>query len=86
MYIIHTFTGYEVVIRIRKPKKDIQDTGKVKKVKGSNNDLLNTMHRKLMNPTKILCKCSCSGRVNSYCSISDTCRADPVTNPVISHE
>jgi hypothetical protein len=31
MYIIHIFTGYEVVIRIRKPKKDIQDTGKVKK-------------------------------------------------------
>ena len=31
MYIIHIFIGYEVVIRIRKPKKDIQDTGKVKK-------------------------------------------------------
>jgi len=38
----------KVAIRIRKLKKDIQDTGKVKKVKGSNNDLLNTMHRKLM--------------------------------------
>ena len=43
----HEFPS-KVVIRIRKPKKDIQDTGKMKKDNGSNNDLQNTMHRKSM--------------------------------------
>jgi hypothetical protein len=39
-----------------------------------------------MNPTKNWGELRCSGRVNSSCSTSGTCRVNLVINPVISRE
>jgi hypothetical protein len=71
MYIIHIFTGYEVVIRIRKPKKDDNTIVKKKKDKRTNNDQQNITHktknRLTQTPLKTGGELMCSGRVSSGC-------------------
>ena len=45
-----------------------------------------TKNRVTGTPLRIGGELSCSGRVSSSCSTSDTRRGNLVTNPVISHE
>ena len=63
-------------IRIRKPKKDREHNGHKKKVKWTNNDLLQTTQKTKDRATRILLKTrgelKWSGRVKSTCSASDT--------------
>ena len=44
------------------------------------------MWKKTRTPPKAYDELKCSGKVNTSCSISDTCHFTLVTNPVISHE
>ena len=63
------------------PKENLQ-----KERKRSTKHTHKTEDRVTRTPLKTGGELKCSGRVNSSCSTSDTCRINLVTNPVISHE
>jgi hypothetical protein len=80
-------TKGEVRIRI---SKNIQHNGQKKKVQTDREPSTNHTHKTKDRVTRTQLKTGgefrCSGRVGSFCSISDTRHVNLVTNAVISHE
>ena len=73
------------IIRNRISKKDRQHNGNMKKDKHLQNIIQKNKDRVIRTPLKTEGELRCSGRVNSFCSTSGTCRVNLVTNSVISH-
>ena len=83
----YKFENTKGIIRSRISKKNRQHVAQKKKNKRTNNDLPNiTKDRVTRTSLKNGGELRCFGRVNSFCSTSDTRDANLVTNPMISHE